>query len=382
MQGQKERLAVLLTPKDWEMSENSPNIGGEQRYDTVFGETFAMYSKADMLEFIEPFKIRFRRNSLDAERIFKGKRCFDAGCGNGRGSLFMLMNGAAHVTAYDISRKNVESTQRFAAEFGFANIQTQEGSLERIPFPDESFDFVWCNGVIMHTEHPNQGLGELARILKTNGQMWLYIYGAGGVYWRTISHFREMLKHINVNTCMTYLKLFRYPTRYIAEFIDDWYATYLRTYTQEDLANRLQELGFEKPALLKYGTDYDTSHRINVFAAEAEKALMGQGDLRYLLTKINHRQGRACLLNEGEYGSDYSYPPIIKDNIDPLFREIIRVAGNRDWLKIASAAHLQRELRILLHEPQQFKLADFLLIIQTILGYATGIVGSAPQGGL
>ena len=221
------------------------------------------------------------------------------------------MNGAAHVTAYDISRKNVESTQRFAAEFGFANIQTQEGSLERIPFPDESFDFVWCNGVIMHTEHPNQGLGELARILKTNGQMWLYIYGAGGVYWRTISHFREMLKHINVNTCMTYLKLFRYPTRYIAEFIDDWYATYLRTYTQEDLgtlddwyatylrtytqedlANRLQELGFEKPALkwptlLKYGTDYDTSHRINVFAADAEKALMGQGDLRYLLTKID-----------------------------------------------------------------------------------------------
>jgi hypothetical protein len=109
---------------------------------------------------------------------------------------------------------------------------------------------------------------------------------------------------------------------------------------------------------------------------------MGQGDLRYLLTKINHRRGNAFLLNEGEYGSDYSYPPIIKDNIDPLLNEFIRVAGNRDWLKIASAAHLQRELRILLHEPQQFKLADFLHIIQTILGYATDIVGSAPQGGL
>jgi len=364
------------------MSGNSPNVGGEKRYDTVFGETFAMYSKVDMLEFIEPFKIRFRRNALDAERIFKGKRCFDAGCGNGRGSLFMLMNGAAQVHAFDISGKNVESTRKFAAEFGFANIQAQQGSLERLPFQDESFDFIWCNGVIMHTEHPNQCLSELARILKTSGQMWLYIYGSGGVYWRTISHLREMLKHINVNTCMTYLKLFRYPTRYIAEFIDDWYATYLRTYSHEDLSNRLQELGFEKPTLLKYGTDYDTSHRINVFAADAEKELMGQGDLRYLLTKINHRQDSAFLLNEGEYGSPYAYPPLIKDNLDPLFSEIIRVAGDRDWLKIAIAAHIQRELRILLNESQQFKLADFLHGIQAILGYATSIDGSAPQGGL
>jgi len=371
-----------VTAKDKQMSGNSPNVAGEKRYDTVFGETFAMYSKADMLEFIEPFKIRFRRNALDTEKIFTGKRCFDAGCGNGRGSLFMLMNGAAHVTAFDISRKNVESTKKFAAEFGFANVQAQEGSLERLPFQDEFFDFVWCNGVIMHTEHPNQCLSELARILKKSGQMWLYIYGSGGVYWRTITHLREMLKHINVNTCMTYLKLFRYPTRYIAEFIDDWYASYLRSYTHEDISKRLQELGFAQPELLKYGTDYDTSHRINVFAADAEKELMGQGDLRYLLTKSKCQQGNTFLVNEGEYGSNYAYPPLITTNIDPLFDEIIKISGDRDWLKIAIAAYIQRELRILLNEPKQFQLANFLHIIQAILGYATAIDRPALQGEL
>lgn len=361
------------------MSGNTPNISGEKRYDTVFGETFAMYSKADMLEFMEPFVIRFQRNRLDPEKIFKGKKCFDAGCGNGRGSLFMLMNGAAQVTAFDFSQKNVKSTLKFAGDFGFFNIEAHEGSLERIPFPDESFDIVWCNGVIMHTEHPNRCLSELARILKTSGQMWLYIYGSGGVYWRTISHLREMLQHINVNTCMTYLKLFRYPTRYIAEFIDDWYATYLRSYTHEDLSRRLRELGFEKPELLRYGTDYDTSHRIATFATEEEKALMGQGDLRYLLTKVDHHQGSACLLNEGEYGSLYAYPSLIKTNIDPLFSEIAQVAGDQDWLKIAIAAHIQRELRILLSEQKHFKLSDFLHVIQALLGYATAIVSSAPQ---
>jgi len=342
------------------------NVPGEKRYDTVFGETFAMYSHDDMLEFIEPFKVRFQRNNLNPKELFKGKKCLDAGCGNGRGSLFMLMNGAMHVTAYDISRKNVESTQKFAREFGFSNVTVKEGSLEKIPFEDESFDFIWCNGVIMHTERPNQCLQELSRVLKVSGRIWLYIYGSGGVYWRIISLLRGILENININKCIAHLKLFRYPTRYIAEFIDDWYSTYLRTYTHKDLSLRLQELGFERPELLKFGMDYDTSHRINILDIGEEKELMGEGDLRYLLTKVDHRFGNDFLLNEGMYGSDYVYPSIITENIDPLFEEISRVTAGQDWMIIAMAAFIQRELRILLNQTGGFQLQGIVDIFKTL----------------
>ena len=81
------------------------NMSGEKRYEQVFGDTFALYSRNEMEEFIEPFKVRFVRNDLDPAGIFGGTKCLDGGCGNGRGSLFMLMHGAAHVTAIDYSSK-------------------------------------------------------------------------------------------------------------------------------------------------------------------------------------------------------------------------------------------------------------------------------------
>jgi ubiquinone/menaquinone biosynthesis C-methylase UbiE len=350
------------------------NIPGEKRYEVVFGDTFAMYTRKDMEEFIEPFKIRFQRNGIDPKQVFKGKRCFDAGCGNGRGSLFMLMHGASHVTAYDYSEKNVESTRSFAKQFGYDNIDAHQGSLVQIPFAEKYFDFVWCNGVIMHTERPNRCLSELARILHPGGQAWLYIYGSGGVYWRIIYHIREMVKHIPVHDCMAALKLFRYETRYIAEFVDDWYATWLRSYTHSDLSRRLKALGFAEPELLKFGMDYDTSHRIHTFSTPDEKALMGEGDLRYLLTKESDQVDDGGLLDEGEYGSSYAYPALIRDHIDPLFQKIIAVTKDRDWMKIALAAHIQRELRLLLTANQSFSLPALVEIIHGLIMNAESAV--------
>jgi len=68
------------------------NMDGESRYDVVFGETFALYSKEEYLEFMAPFQVRFERNGLSTE-IFKGKSCLDAGCGNGLGLLLGTVRG-------------------------------------------------------------------------------------------------------------------------------------------------------------------------------------------------------------------------------------------------------------------------------------------------
>jgi 2-polyprenyl-3-methyl-5-hydroxy-6-metoxy-1,4-benzoquinol methylase len=345
----------------------------EGQYDKVYGDTFAMYSTKDMLDFIEPFKTRFSRNGLDPEAVFTGKLCFDAGCGNGRGSLFMLMNGATQVMAYDISRNNVASTQRFAKEFGFANIDVRQGSLEHIPFATGSFDVVWCNGVIMHTERPNACLEELARILKVPGRMWLYVYGAGGVYWRIIRQIRSMLKQIAVGECIAALQLFRYETRYVAEFIDDWYTTYLRAYTNQEMTRRLEELGFDRPELLRYGTDYDTSHRINTFLSDQEKALMGEGDLRYLLERATDRIGRNSPLGEGEYGSHYHYDPLITEAVDPLFGEMVNLASGKDWMKVASAAYIQRELRILLSRNQPLTMLAIRELFDQVINWVRSV---------
>lgn len=330
----------------------------EKKYEEVYGDTFALYSRKDMNEFIEPFQIRFQRNGLDAAKIFKGKKCFDAGCGNGRGSLFMLMNGAAHVTAFDFSEKNIASTKRFTSEYGFSNIECKQGSLEAIPFEAGTFDFVWCNGVIMHTGRPDKCLSEISRILKPGGNMWLYIYGSGGAYWRIIFNLRRLMSDVPIDSCMATLKLLRYETRYIAEFIDDWYASYLRTYTQADLGRRLAELGFESPQVLKFGVDYDTSHRLNSFSSSQEKDLMGEGDLRYFLTKGKDAKTGGTPISEDEYGSAYEWPELIKKEIDPVFVRLEEICAGNRLLKVAVAARIQRELRIMLTDKRPFPLKE------------------------
>lgn len=348
------------------------NQEGEKRYEQVFGDTFAMYNSEEMEEFVEFFKVRFERNGLDPQELFAGKRCFDAGCGNGRGTIFMLMNGAEHVTSFDFSQTNVTSTEKFVRDFGFTNFETMQGTLEEVPFEEETFDFVWCNGVIMHTASPNKCLAEIARILKVGGQSWIYIYGSGGVYWRIIYHIRSLLEHVHVHDCMAALKLFRYETRYVAEFIDDWFSTHLRTYTKHDLSCRLEELGFESPEPLRFGTDYDTSHRLNSFASEEERQLMGEGDLRYLLTKADGAVKHDHLILEGEYGSSYEWPTLITERIDPVFDRINAFVRD-DWVRVALAAHIQRDLRVMLYRDEPFDLDEILVMIEDLIAMVEGV---------
>src|SRR5690606_25539730 len=155
--------------------------------------SFALYEKEEVANFADYFTQRFAANNLNSKAIFAGKRCLDAGCGGGRGSLFMLMNGAAHVTAMDVSPTNIETTLRNCTAFGFDSVTCRQSSLEAIPFDDGEFDFVWCNGVIMHTENPDACLSEISRVLKVGGNAWIYVYGAGGLYWYLVRHFRKVL---------------------------------------------------------------------------------------------------------------------------------------------------------------------------------------------
>lgn len=340
----------------------------EKIYDIVYGKTFADYKTKDLREFIHPYEIRFQRNGLNAKEIFSGKRCLDAGCGNGRGAFFMLQNGAEFVEMIDVSENNLQSSQNFALELGFSNkINVQKSTLESIPFEDGEFDFVWCNGVIMHAEKPNQCLAEISRVCKTHGHAWIYIYGSGGLYWKVIYRFRKLLSDIDVIDAIKYLKYFRYSPRYVAEFIDDWYASNLRTYTHNDLSKSCESLGFETPQRLVFGMDYDTSQRLELAQSDLERNITGEGDLRYFLNKISHKKNNQFFLNEDEKGSYYSWPNSVKELEFKAFSLIPELEKVENWKKVAICARIQRELRILMDRNCPLKEDDFLQIFYDLV---------------
>jgi len=45
-----------------------------------------------------------------------------------------------------------------------------KASAEKIPFPDNSFDFVVCRSLLHHLEDPSVGMKEMARVLKPGGR--------------------------------------------------------------------------------------------------------------------------------------------------------------------------------------------------------------------
>ena len=262
---------------------NSTSYGAdasEFTHEEVYGATFARYTSSELEEFVAPFTERLITNGVDPEALFGGKRVLDAGCGGGRGALLALRSGACQVEAFDVSETNVQTTARVLGQ-DFDNFTVRLGTLAAMPYEDNSFDIVWCNGVLMHTAEPSRTLPEIIRVLEPAGSAWVYVYGREGVYWRTIAVFRRVFASVPSSELIDQLAALSLPNGRIAEMIDDWKAPFLRTYAARDWESAFSELGCDDTRLMR-GTDYDTCEQL---ARGARADLLGQGDLRYLVTK-------------------------------------------------------------------------------------------------
>jgi ubiquinone/menaquinone biosynthesis C-methylase UbiE len=316
----------------------------------VYGQTFARYSKREFLEFLSPLAMRLKKNGIPAS-VFEGKTCLDAGCGGGRGSILMARAGARQVLSYDLSEQNVDTTAARAREFGLRNIKTMTGTLLDIPLDDESVDIVWCNGVLHHTVDTDRSLREVCRVLRRGGWMWLYLYGSGGLYWYMVDFLRGWLAAQNPASTIAILAAAGVPTGHIAAFIDDWHVPVLRRYTDDDVAERLRELGFADVRLLDGGTTYDTSvrrHRTD------ESKWMGEGDLRYWVQKT-HAQSPATghlLPDVNEIGSLYKDSPEV-ESFTEQFEQLKSVVADIEivlpevvpTIRALTAARLHGKLR-------------------------------------
>jgi ubiquinone/menaquinone biosynthesis C-methylase UbiE len=330
----------------------------------VYGTTFAQYNREEFLKFLRPLEVRLHANGISQD-VFKDKHCLDAGCGGGRGTVLMARAGAKEVVSFDLSEQNIGTTLRNATLFDLHNVKAQQGSLLELPFPDESFDVVWCNGVVHHTTNPDRALCEITRVLKIGGKLWLYLYGSGGIYWFMVDFFREWLADIELETTRLTLSLFQTPTGCIAEFIDDWYVPNLKRYAREDVENRLEELGFPEPKYLKEGMTYDTSARRG---DPQENAWMGVGDLRYWATKNSRATGQSenPLPNVNNIGSVYTDTPEV-ETFAKDFNELRQAAEDfgrqhpalKKVARVAAASRLQTVLRCTLSRQAPFDSQEF-----------------------
>jgi len=101
----------------------------------------------------------------------------DAGCGFGQWTL-ALSNLNLHVAGTDISEKRVRVCSEIAEELGITNIEFKQAELHKQPYPDNSFDLVFCYGAIF-ISYPHLVLKEFQRILKPGGKLYVNANGLG-----------------------------------------------------------------------------------------------------------------------------------------------------------------------------------------------------------
>lgn len=93
----------------------------------------------------------------------------DLGCGTGAAALVLAKALPARITAVDLFPEFLDGLQARAEQQGLADrIRTLAGSMDDLPFADDSLDAIWSEGAIYNIGF-RRGVASLRRFLKPGG---------------------------------------------------------------------------------------------------------------------------------------------------------------------------------------------------------------------
>jgi ubiquinone/menaquinone biosynthesis C-methylase UbiE len=140
-----------------------------------FPEGFGTRAHFDSID-----KLRWSDNERWAEKTFydlpgDGRtKLLDAGCGMGVFTRYYARKGF-DVDAVDLTENAVRLTTESLRLFGL-KARVRQASVESLPFPDDTFDYIVSNGVIHHTPETEKAVAEFFRVLKPGGRASVCIY--------------------------------------------------------------------------------------------------------------------------------------------------------------------------------------------------------------
>ena len=111
----------------------------------------------------------FKNVNIDAIVGYKlkNKKILMLGCGTGEESKLLETFGAnpEQLTGIDLSEKSIE-----IAKNTYKNVEFIVADMNKLPFENESFDFVYSSLAIHYSATPEETYKEVYRVLKKGGQ--------------------------------------------------------------------------------------------------------------------------------------------------------------------------------------------------------------------
>jgi ubiquinone/menaquinone biosynthesis C-methylase UbiE len=106
--------------------------------------------------------------------IGPGMTLLDLGCGKGREACELAKQLGCHVIGVDALKETLELARDRSKEGLEGQVTLVCGSMDALPLPDASIDFIWCRDAFNHTSDMARTLAECARVLRPGGRMMNY----------------------------------------------------------------------------------------------------------------------------------------------------------------------------------------------------------------
>jgi SAM-dependent methyltransferase len=118
----------------------------------------------------------------------KGERVLEIGCGTGCDLLQFAKHGAEAV-GVDITPEHI----RLARERVGQLAEVRQAEATTLPFPDNSFDYVYSHGVLHHIDDPRRVVEEIFRVLRPGGRFNVHVYALWSYFTllRRLQHGRD-----------------------------------------------------------------------------------------------------------------------------------------------------------------------------------------------
>ena len=235
------------------------------------GELFeGLWGPYDAKLFEESVALFTRRLDLIGfdRAFFQGKVCLDAGCGGGRNTIAMAQLGAAEAHGIDVGAAGIEDARKRSQ--GLPNVVFKQANVEAIPYPDNSFDAVWCAGVLMHVADEEKALDELARVLKPGGLLYMLVYATGGMRWPLIQLLKPIAAEIGQSTMEEAVEKSGIAANKRRTFVDDLFCPKFDFFHWERLRQMLERRGLTR--IERWGPEarLDHEHSLADYRADLE----------------------------------------------------------------------------------------------------------------
>ena len=110
------------------------------------------------------------RDLIDFAGIRSGMKVLDVGCGIGGPARTLAAECGCQVTGVDLTHEFIRAAQMLTEKLGMSSrCSFEQGSATKLPAPDDTYDAVWSQNMMMNVADKAAFFAEVARVPKPGG---------------------------------------------------------------------------------------------------------------------------------------------------------------------------------------------------------------------